>query len=95
MKRTYDPPIDHFDLAPIYREPVIRNLFRAVRRPIRHRMIEIRIHELEAEMRELRRLIYRAMDNQNDIALVQFQDREKATQLVINRLIDEDNQLAR
>jgi hypothetical protein len=58
-------------------------------------MIELRLKELEAEMRTLRRLEYRAMDNQNDIALVQFREREKATQIAINKLIDEDNALGR
>ena len=95
MKRTYDPVIDHFDLAPIHREPVIRSLFRAVRRPIRRALIRRELSGLEAEMTALGRLKGLARAGYHERAEAQITQQERATQIAINRLIDEDNALGR
>jgi hypothetical protein len=93
MKRVYPAPISYIPMEPLHREPLVRSLFRTLRRPIRHRMIEIRLKELELEMRTLARLAYRALDGQNERALCQIREQQKATQIVINGLIEESNGL--
>jgi len=95
MKRTYDPVIDHFDLAPIHRETVIRNLFRAVRRPIRRALIRREIADLALELRVLAALKVRAWSACHERAVYQIVEQEEATRIALARLVEELNELER